>query len=106
LCTGNGSLAILAATVVVDALDISADALAVARINVDKHDLATCITLIDLMVWRLVHEKNAVYDLILCNPPASTRVRWMAALMAEFLAEIAWLLAGGPDGMDFIRGLF
>jgi methylase of polypeptide subunit release factors len=47
--------------------------------------------LIDLMAWRLVHEKNAVYDLILCNPPYVNAGAWMAALMAEFLAEIAWL---------------
>ena len=105
LCTGNGSLAVLAAMVypdvVVDAADISADALAVARINVDKHDLATRITL---------HTSDGLsslpgpYDLILCNPPYVNSSS-MAALPAEYLAEPALALAGGADGMDFIRQL-
>ena len=105
LCTGNGSLAVLAAMVypdvVVDAADISADALAVARINVDKHDLAGRITL---------HTSDGLaaltgpYDLILCNPPYVNSSS-MAALPAEYLAEPVLALAGGADGMDFIRQL-
>ena len=105
LCTGNGSLAVLAAMVypdvVVDAADISADALAVARINVDKHDLATRITL---------HTSDGLsslpgpYDLILCNPPYVNSSS-MAALPAEYQAEPVLALAGGADGMDFIRQL-
>ena len=105
LCTGNGSLAVLAAMVypdvVVDAADISADALAVARINVDKHDLAGRITL---------HTSDGLaaltgpYDLILCNPPY-VNSRSMAALPAEYQAEPVLALAGGADGMDFIRQL-
>ena len=105
LCTGNGSLAVLAAMVypdvVVDAADISADALAVARINVDKHDLAGRITL---------HTSDGLaaltgpYDLILCNPPYVNSSS-MAALPAEYQAEPALALAGGTDGMDFIRQL-
>ncbi len=110
LCTGNGSLAILAAMVypdvVVDALDISADALAVARINVDKHDLASRITLLESDgLAACSGNKNTVYDLILCNPPYVNAAS-MAALPAEFRAEPALALAGGADGMDFIRGLF
>lgn len=106
LCTGNGSLAILAAMawpdVAVDAADISPDALAVARINVDIHELQSRITLI---------ESNGLaacpgpYDLILCNPPY-VNAATMAALPAEFRAEPALALAGGEDGMDFIRSLF
>lgn len=106
LCTGNGSLAVLAAMtypeVVVDAADISLDALAVARINVDRHQLGGRITLI---------ESNGLancpggYDLILCNPPYVNATS-MAALPAEFKAEPSLALAGGSDGMDFIRGLF
>ena len=105
LCTGTGSLAVLAAMVypdvVVDAADISADALAVARINVDKHDLATRITL---------HTSDGLsslpgpYDLILCNPPYVNSSS-MAALPAEYQAEPVLALAGGADGMDFIRQL-
>ena len=106
LCTGNGSLAVLAAMaypdVVIDALDISADALAVARINVDKHDLAGRIRLIESDSLQACRRK---YDLILCNPPY-VNAATMAALPAEFKAEPALALAGGADGMDFIRQLF
>ena len=105
LCTGNGSLAVLAAMaypdVVIDAADISADALAVARINVDKHDLAKRITLVEsdgLSAFK------SPYDLILCNPPY-VNAATMAALPAEFKAEPALALASGSDGMDFIRQL-
>lgn len=106
LCTGNGSLAILAAMtypdVVVDAADISADALAVARINVDKHELGERITLI---ASDGLSNCPGNYDLILCNPPYVNAAS-MAALPAEFKAEPALALAGGDDGMDFIRALF
>jgi ribosomal protein L3 glutamine methyltransferase len=106
LCTGNGSLAVLAAmtypdTTVVGA-DISTDALAVARINVDKHDLQDRIQLVESDSWAGL--KGEVFDLILCNPPYVNSAS-MAALPAEYLAEPELALAGGADGMDFIRGL-
>jgi ribosomal protein L3 glutamine methyltransferase len=70
LCTGNGSLAVLAVLaypeVAVDAADISADALAVARINVDKHGLSDRIRLLQSDGLQSV---QGPYDLILCNPP-------------------------------------
>lgn len=106
LCTGNGSLAVLAALtypeVVVDAGDISPDALAVARINVDRHDLGNRITLIESDGLAAC---AGPYDLILCNPPYVNATS-MAALPAEFRAEPSLALAGGADGMDFIRSLF
>ena len=106
LCTGNGSLAVLAAMaypeVSVDAADISPDALAVARINVDRHQLAERITLIES---DGLASCSGDYDLILCNPPYVNAAS-MAALPAEFRAEPALALAGGDDGMDFIRNLF
>ncbi|WP_096662428.1 50S ribosomal protein L3 N(5)-glutamine methyltransferase [Polaromonas sp. AET17H-212] len=106
LCTGNGSLAVLAAMcypdVLVDAADISPDALAVARINVDRHQLQDRITLIESDGLAAC---PGPYDLILCNPPYVNATR-MAALPAEFRAEPALALAGGEDGMDFIRSLF
>lgn len=106
LCTGNGSLAILAAMaypdVAVDAADISADALAVARINVDIHELQDRITLIESDGLAAC---PGPYDLILCNPPY-VNAATMAALPPEFRAEPALALAGGEDGMDFIRSLF
>ena len=106
LCTGNGSLAVLAALaypdVAVDAADISPDALAVAQINVDRHQLAGRITLIESDGLSAC---SGGYDLILCNPPYVNAVS-MATLPAEFRAEPALALAGGGDGMDFIRALF
>ncbi|MDH4378179.1 MAG: 50S ribosomal protein L3 N(5)-glutamine methyltransferase [Ramlibacter sp.] len=105
LCTGNGSLAILAAMawpeVRVDGADISADALAVARINVDKHGLASRVRLMESDGLSAVPGR---YDLILCNPPY-VNAGSMAALPAEYRAEPALALAGGADGMDFIRHL-
>lgn len=106
LCTGNGSLAILAAMawpeIAVDAADISADALAVAKINVGVHELQQRITLIQSDGLAAC---PGPYDLILCNPPYVNAAS-MAALPAEFRAEPALALAGGEDGMDFIRSLF
>ena len=105
LCTGNGSLAVLAAMtwpdVQIDAADLSADALAVARINVDKHHLADRIRLIES---DGLTNCDGPYDLILCNPPYVNAAS-MNALPAEFLAEPELALAGGADGMDFIRPL-
>ena len=110
LCTGNGSLAVLAAMawpdVTVDAADLSADALAVARLNVDRHQLTDRITLRQGDGLAAVAGRR--YDLILCNPPYVNRAS-MAALPAEFRAEPALALdgntGGGDDGMDFIRRL-
>lgn len=105
LCTGNGSLAILAAMawpdVMVDAADLSTDALEVARINIDRHGLADRITPFVSDGLAAVH---GPYDLILCNPPY-VNSQSMAALPAEYRAEPALALAGGADGMDFIRSL-
>jgi ribosomal protein L3 glutamine methyltransferase len=105
LCTGNGSLAVLAAMAwpdaSVDAADISRDALAVARINVDRHGLADRVTLIESDGLQSV---TASYDLVLCNPPY-VNAHSMAQLPAEYRAEPELALAGGPDGMDFIRTL-
>jgi ribosomal protein L3 glutamine methyltransferase len=106
LCTGNGSLAVLAAMtypdVTVDAADISRDALAVARINVERHHLQQRITLIESDGLTAC---PGPYDLVLCNPPYVNAAS-MAALPAEFRAEPGLALAGGADGMDFIRSLF
>ena len=109
LCTGNASLAILAAMVypdvAIDASDISDDALAVARINLDKHSLHSRINLIESDGLARVRGR---YDLIVCNPPY-VNAHAMAALPPEYQAEPALALdgnrCGGDDGMDFIRGL-
>jgi ribosomal protein L3 glutamine methyltransferase len=105
VCTGNGSLAILAAMafpdVTVQGLDLSVDALAVAHINVKRHGLADRITLTESD--GLQHAQG-LCDLMLCNPPY-VNAQSMAALPDEFKAEPDMALAGGIDGMDFIRHL-
>jgi ribosomal protein L3 glutamine methyltransferase len=106
LCTGNGSLAVLAALawpeVQVIGADISDDALAVAAINLERHELQARVT--------LVHSDGlsalpGPFDLILCNPPYVCQAS-MDALPAEYRAEPELALAGGTDGMDFVRQLF
>jgi ribosomal protein L3 glutamine methyltransferase len=109
LCTGNGSLAVLAAMTYPDvsvvASDISGDALAVARINVDKHGLQERITLMESDGLATI---AGLFDLILCNPPY-VNAQSMAALSPEYHAEPALALSGnalgGTDGMDFVRQL-
>jgi ribosomal protein L3 glutamine methyltransferase len=105
LCTGNGSLAVLAALawpeVTVDGADLSAEALEVARINVERHRLEDRVTLLPSDGLANV---RGPYDLILCNPPY-VNTQSMAALPAEYRAEPELALAGGADGMDFIRRL-
>ena len=105
LCTGNGSLAVLAALawpeVQVTGVDISDDALAVAAINIERHDLNERV--------KLLHSDGlsdapGPFDLILCNPPYVCQAS-MDALPAEYLAEPELALAGGTDGMDFVRQL-
>lgn len=106
LCTGNGSLAVLAAMVwpevTVTGADISPDALAVARINVDRHGLQDRVR---LQVSDGLKALPGPWDLILCNPPYVNSAS-MSQLPAEYRAEPELALAGGADGMDFIRQLF
>ena len=106
LCTGNGSLAVLAALawpeVQVTGGDLSPDALAVARINVDQHGLKERITLVQSDGLSAL---PGPYDLILCNPPYVCQAS-MDTLPAEYRAEPELALAGGSDGMDFVRQLF
>ena len=105
LCTGNGSLTILSALVYpslqVDGTDISSEALALAQRNVARHQLEHRIRLWQSDGLRAVHDR---YHLVLCNPPY-VNANSMAALPPEFRAEPALALAGGDDGMDFIRVL-
>ena len=113
LCTGNGSLAVIAASVFPDvtvaASDLSSDALAVAAINVQKHGLQDRITLV-ASDGLAAPELAALgpFDLIVCNPPYVNR-QSMADLPPEYRAEPAMALDGnldgGSDGMDFVRSL-
>lgn len=107
LCTGNGSLAVIAALnfpdIKIDASDISKDALEVARINLKKHQLQDRITLFEADgLLALTVQTNRCYDLILCNPPY-VNSQSMANLPLEYLAEPSIALDGGIDGMRFIR---
>ena len=105
LCTGNGSLAVIAALaypeVTVAAADISDDALAVARINVEKHKLGKRIS---VLKSDLLADLRGPYDLIVCNPPYVNSAS-MQALPPEYRAEPALALDGGADGMDLVRAI-
>lgn len=106
LCTGNGSLAVLAAMawpeVEVLGADLSEEALQVAARNVERHGLGDRIRLVQGDGLAAVAGQR--FDLILCNPPY-VNAGSMVTLPPEFRAEPELALAGGTDGMDFIRGL-
>jgi len=106
LCTGNGSLAVLCAMaypeIEVTGADISKDALAVAKINVEQHQLSHRIQLVESDGLQGLTQ---TFDCIICNPPYVCEAS-MQELPAEFKAEPLLALAGGTDGMDFIRQLF
>lgn len=111
LCTGNGSLGILTALafpdVTVLGLDISNDALDVARINIERHGLQQRMQVMqsDGLQQATQHAPSkGVFDLMVCNPPY-VNAQSMAELPQEFKAEPELALAGGPDGMDFVRQL-
>ena len=103
MCCGNGSLAVLSALAwphaQVCGADLSADALAVAERNGQRHDVAHRIQWVRSDGWSQVSGR---FDVVLCNPPYVADVR-MQALPAEFRAEPDTALRGGADGMDFIR---
>jgi len=105
LCTGNGSLAVLAALcwpqAQVEGTDLSAEALAVAQRNVQRHALEARVT---LRQGDGLAAARGPYDLILCNPPYVNRAS-MQTLPPEYRAEPALALDGGLDGMDFVRPL-
>ncbi len=104
LCAGGGSLAILAARVFanaqVDAVELSSDALAVARRNVDEHDLADRVTLYQGDLFAPLGAQR--YDVILANPPY-VDAESLAAFPPEYAAEPRLAHAGGRDGLDVVR---
>jgi ribosomal protein L3 glutamine methyltransferase len=104
LCTGSGCLAILMAHAFpaarIDAVDISAPALEVARRNVADYGLDEQVRLIESDVFAAVGERR--YDLIISNPPYVTDAA-MAALPEEYRREPALALGAGEDGLDVVR---
>jgi len=111
VCTGSGCLAILLAQYFpnarVDGIDLSADALDVARINVREHGLEARVALHESDVFDalpLPKSASEKYDLILSNPPYEPSAH-CDALPVEFTREPRLALDGGGDGLDIIRKL-
>lgn len=104
LCTGSGCLAILAALVFprarIDAVDLSAGALALARRNIADHRLDDRITIHRGDLFAPLG--NGRYDLIISNPPYVDG-RGMAKLPPEYRHEPRMALAAGDDGLDLVR---
>lgn len=104
LCTGSGCLSILMAhafpNAMIDAIDISSDALVVASRNIADYHLGQRIKAIESDLFASVQDK--CYDLIVCNPPYVTAAA-MGALPAEYRHEPSLALAAGPDGLDVVR---
>ncbi len=105
LCTGSGCLAILAAETFseakVDAVDLSADALAVAQRNVATYKLNARLNLYQGDLYAPLPAPRR-YDLIIANPPYVNEAS-MHELPAEYQHEPRLALAGGSDGMDIVR---
>ena len=104
MCTGSGCLAVLLALAfpgaIVDAVDVSAGALAVARRNVAAYRLRSRVRLVRSDLFRTLGTRR--YDLIVANPPYVDS-RAMKALPAEYRREPRIALDGGEDGLHFVR---
>ena len=81
--------------------DVSAEALEVAHINMERHELQERLTWVQSDGFKNIQHK---FDLILCNPPY-VNSQSMATLPQEYVGEPALALDGGPDGMRFISRL-
>jgi ribosomal protein L3 glutamine methyltransferase len=106
VCTGSGCLAILLAYqfpgATIDAIELSPDALTVAKFNVAQHRLAARVKCRRSDVFDAVPRTK--YDLIISNPPY-VPTRELRRLPEEFKKEPALALDGGRDGLDVIRKL-
>ncbi len=104
LCTGSGCLAILAADAFpnadIDAVELSADALEVARINVDDHNLVNRINLLRGDLFDPV--EGQTYDVIISNPPYVAEAE-VEAFAPEYAHEPVMAHLGGEDGLDLVR---
>ncbi len=106
VCTGSGCLAILLAhqfsAAKVDAIELSPDAMAVAKFNIATHGLGKRVKLFHSDVFDAV--PAAKYDIILSNPPY-VPTRELRSLPEEFKNEPQMALDGGKDGLVIIRKL-
>jgi ribosomal protein L3 glutamine methyltransferase len=104
LCTGSGCLAIIAALCLpnadVDAVDLSADALEVAKLNLADHDMEERIRLFKGDLFKPL--KSTRYDLIVTNPPYVAAAE-VAAFPPEYASEPRMAHLGGADGLDLVR---
>ena len=104
LCTGSGCLAILAADAFpnadIDAVELSADALEVARINIDDHNLVNRINLLRGDLFDPV--EGQTYDVIISNPPYVAEAE-VEAFAPEYAHEPVMAHLGGEDGLDLVR---
>lgn len=104
ICTGSGCLAILMAmafpNAAIDAVDISKDALAVAKQNVADYGLQEQVQLVQSDLMKKL--KGKTYDLIITNPPY-VNAPSMAELPPEYRNEPELALASGEDGLVHIR---
>ncbi len=104
VCTGSGCLAVLAAkffpNAAVDAVDLSADALEVAKTNLAEHEVEEQVTLFQGDLFQPLAGRT--YDLIITNPPYVDHAA-LSGFPAEFRAEPVMAHDGGEDGLDLVR---
>ena len=102
--TGSGCIAIATAKMLprarVDAVDISAQALQLAGVNLRRHRLRSRVRLLESNYFSAL--KGERYDIIVSNPPY-VGAREMRSLPAEYRHEPRLALASGRDGMDAVR---
>lgn len=103
LCTGSACIAIACAYAFpeaqIDAVELSGDACAVARINIDKHDVSDQVTLLQSDLFAELPKKP--YDIIVSNPPYVSLAEW-GGLPREYHAEPAMGFKGGENGLDLV----